>query len=81
MSSVIEEVPRQLIEGRLLAALDDKECAAVLFNKEDLNIVIDALFGIHATSPTLVTEDQRAIQDRRDNLTEDLIKLRNSAFP
>lgn len=36
---------RQVIEGKLLAALDDKTKVAILCDKEDLECMIAALYG------------------------------------
>ena len=69
MNAKVEEVPREVIEGKLLAALDDKECVAILANKRDLNDFIDAF----CTSPIRSTP-------RGKQLIKDLIKLRDSAF-
>ena len=65
----IKEVPRELIEGKLLAALDDKTCVAILANEEDLNDFITA-FRTSDIGSTL----------RGQTLLKDLKKLRASAF-
>ena len=65
----IKEVPRELIEGKLLAAMDDKNCVAILANEEDLNDFITAF----RTSPIFSTV-------RGQTLLKDLKKLRASAF-
>ena len=36
----VHHTPRQVIEGKLLAALDDESKVAVLFSHEDLNVLI-----------------------------------------
>ena len=69
MTAEIVDVPRELIENRLLAALDDRTCTAILANEDDLNLFIEAF----ETSPV-------GSSDRGHTLLMDMKKLRAAAF-
>lgn len=43
MKTSIEPMRRQVIEAKLLAALDDKDKAAIIVSKEDLEMLIEAM--------------------------------------
>lgn len=45
----VERVDRTVIEGKLLASLEDKDVVAILFTKQDLEITIGALDSITGT--------------------------------
>lgn len=66
----IVEVPRELIEDRLLAAMDDRDCAAILANKDDIALII----GAFESSPVGSTVKGQV-------MLQDLRKLLASAFP
>lgn len=67
----VERVPRTVIEGKLLAALDDELSVAVTLNGDDLDAVIEALSWYC----------QHAADDARQrSLRRDLKKLRKAAF-
>ena len=66
-NSTIQEVPRKIIEERLLAELDDKTTVAILANEQDLDMLI------------LVLEESNWSM-RRSRYLNDLKKLKSSAF-
>jgi len=66
----IQTAPRQVIEGKLLARLDDGAHVALIVNKFELAWLIDALYDLRPG-------EQDEIRDR---WIDDLRKLRDSAF-
>ena len=62
----VESATRQVIEGKLLTALDDDSKVAILASEDDLNVMIRRL----ATGD----ETER-------NLAADFVQLRRAAFP
>lgn len=65
----VVNTPRTVIEGQLLAALDDKTKVALLIVEEDLTMLINALEQNHQPSPAKVEE-----------FATDLRQLRREAF-
>lgn len=65
----ISHVPREVLEGRLLAALDDQSKVAVVMSEDDLRLVISAL----GYAPDGWGKKVKQMRD-------DLCKLRDSAF-
>ena len=63
----VTAVPRQVIEGKLLAALDDKSKVAVILSEGDLHLLIVALDDCVRTDKVL-------------QMLKDLEKLREEAF-
>lgn len=70
----IEEAPREIIGEQLLMALDDKSKVALVFSKEDLDELIDALHRAKFHTKAGVTK-------RQATMLEDLHDLRDAAFP
>lgn len=66
MSRVVS-ASREVIEGKLLAALDDAEKVAVVFSREDLDDVIDAM-------------ESGCLTARTKGMLADFRKLRAAAF-
>lgn len=67
-----ERVPKQIIENQLLVALDDKSKVAILASKEDLDILICALF--------LAESNRMAMPLKYKEMRLDLEKLKKAAF-
>jgi len=65
----IERTSRQVIENKLLDALNNSECVAILASEEDLRIMID---GLVALGP---------FHTKARHMAEDYGRLLNSAFP
>lgn len=69
----VSAVKRQVIENKLLAALDDRGKVAILATEEDLEIIITAL---------LLAESNRVvISSKYKEMRADLEQLRSAAFP
>ncbi len=66
--SRIEKVDRELIENKMLAALDDSEVVAILATKDDLDLLIRSV------------DAYASITTRGRDLADDLKKLRQAAF-
>lgn len=66
MSKVVPS-NREIIEGKLLAALDDADKVACVFSSEDLDDLIDLMECGH-------------LNTRTESLLRDLRKLREAAF-
>lgn len=75
MSNRNEIVPtkREVIENRLLTALDDKTKVAILLTEEDLDSLIAYLF--------LANTNRMVMQSKCSDWIKDLNELKNSAFP
>jgi hypothetical protein len=70
MSGVrVEHTSREIIERKLLNALANKDCVAVIFNEKDLNQVIAAIQYIELREHM-----------KRSSLLSDLLRLRKEAF-
>lgn len=67
----VEPTSRQVIEGKLLAALDDKSKVAILATEADLNMLIDALLPIIA---------EQGIHSKAYEYRRDLMQLKTAAF-
>ena len=65
----MSHVPREVLEGRLLAALDDQSKVAVVLGESDLRLLISAL----NYAPDGWGRELKRMRD-------DLCKLRDSAF-
>jgi len=63
----VDRVPRQVIESRLLAALDDEDKVAIVCTKEDLTMLISSL-NVVAGAKQL-------------EMARDLYELKQAAFP
>jgi len=67
-----ERAPREVIADQLLTALDDKGKVAILADREMLDFLISAAHNCDITDPEL--------RKYRDELVQDMKKLRASAF-
>lgn len=67
-----ERVAREVIENKLLARLADKDTAAILVNKDDLNLMISAFDSLWAEEPG---------NERAKEFVRDLRQLYDGAFP
>jgi len=79
MIATTQHVPRQVIENKLLTALDDKSKVAALLNDEDCLTLLHALkiaIGRAENTP----EGSRTFLARSRSLHEDLEKLHRAAF-
>ena len=72
---------RSVIEGKLLAALEDGNTVAILLSKQDCDDMHAALCGyaIGETKGGILT--WQAFVDRCKNLAEGIDQLRKEAFP
>jgi len=66
----IERVSREVVDGKLLVALDDESKVAIVVTEEDLNMLIGALEGVWDC----------AKEDERIRMLQDLGLLRKEAF-
>lgn len=70
----LEYTPREVIENKLLAALDDESKVGIIASREDLGLLRRALcFGINETP-------SRSEQDEFRRMLFDLEQLGKSAF-
>lgn len=69
----VSSTRREVIENKLLAALDDEGAVAILANEEMLNDLIWVMENYIGAS--------RQRQDRMESLHADLTQLRDAAFP
>ena len=69
----VSSTRREVIENKLLAALDDDGTVAILANEEMLNDLIWVMENYIGAS--------RQRQDRMESLHADLTQLRDAAFP
>jgi hypothetical protein len=69
----IVPVKREVIEGQLLAALDDKSKVAMLLNESDLDFMIWHLM--------LARNNRMGSMLKCDEWIADLTELKNAAFP
>lgn len=67
----IERTTKQVIENKLLAALDDEAKVACMFSCEDLDLLIEALRFTHPL---------RKVPEANERMAHDLETLRKSAF-
>ncbi len=72
MKTDIDYAKREVIENKLLAALDDDSKVAIVASLEDLKLL---MWALSSTVPPPKHET------RRNELLEGLIALRDSAFP
>jgi len=63
----VQSTSRQVIENKLLTALEDDGVVAALLNKEDLEVMISAL--------------SKYRHRRAEQLAKDMQQLRDAAFP
>jgi len=73
VSCSAERLPRQVIEERLLAALGDDECVAIVLNRSDLSLLIDAMDARRGLMVDRWSE-------QRGKMRADLIQLQIEAF-
>ncbi len=71
----VERTGREVIERKLLTALEDENCVAALLTKQDVECLITALYGQGAT-----WSDPVAYDNRRIELAASLRQLYNEAF-
>ena len=72
----IERVHKQVIENKLLAALDDDDKVAILCNSDDLDVLIGAcVFQLHQPIGA-----EHLLKDRLREMLADMKKLRKHAF-
>jgi hypothetical protein len=69
----VSSTRREVIENKLLAALDDEGTVAILANEEMLNDLIWVMENFIGAS--------RDRQDRMESMHADLTQLRDAAFP
>lgn len=69
----IEYAKREVIHGKLLAALEDDNVVACVFTEEDLDDLIEALYRAKFDTKRSTTQSQ-------DDLLESLRQLRREAF-
>jgi hypothetical protein len=69
----VSSTRREVIENKLLAALDDEGTVAILANEEMLNDLIWVMENYIGAS--------RDRQDRMESMHADLTQLRDAAFP
>ena len=77
----VERTPRSVIEKKLLTALGDESCVAILATKQDLEDMIAALCGYELGTwkgNVLSWEDYRK---RCRSLSNDMTQLLHEAFP
>ncbi len=69
-----ERVPREVIDGKLLAALDDQNKVAIVLSESDLAVLIK---GMSTLTRNNLTETERA---QLDDLIDGFEQLYNEAF-
>lgn len=71
----VNRISREVIEHKLLTALDDEDCVAIVVKEDDLDLIIHALGMVvaskHRTSQPTLYDNQ---------LRHDLCRLRKEAF-
>lgn len=77
----VERTSRQVIEHKLLTALEDGRTVAILASEQDLKDMIAALYGyeLAETKGNLLTWREHI--NRRKNLAAGLTQLLQEAFP
>ena len=74
----LHRVPREVIQGKLLDALESDDCVAAIFSEQDLD---DLLFAIDMAEINRPDDARLVVYDRLQSLTDGLQRLRNEAFP
>lgn len=69
----VEHTSRQVIDNKLLAALDDEEKVAIVTNEDDVELLIDAL-SFYAQAADAENRDKAA------TFIADLMQLKREAF-
>lgn len=77
----VETTSRQVIEHKLLTALEDGNTVAALLSKQDLEDLIAALYGYELAERKGNVLTWEAHMKRRKNLADDLSQLLREAFP
>lgn len=73
-----DRVPRQVIDGKLLAALDEESKVAMFLGEEDLSLLISA--ATLQTEQSAVSDEERRLKLRLVQLLHDMHQLRREAF-
>lgn len=77
----VEMTSRQVIEHKLLTALDDSNTVAALFSKQDLECIIAALYGHELGDRKGKVLSWEAHMKRRKELADSMSQLLREAFP
>ena len=82
MASKITYTPKEVIEGKLLAALDDEDKVAAVFSKQDLDDLISAFYAAITLGEAAGPKKGRSGEQlqRFREMLDDFKKLRTAAF-
>lgn len=79
--NTVELTSRQVIEHKLLTALEDGQTVAILASEQDLQDMIAALYGYELAERKGNVLTWQAHNQRCKNLAEGLTQLLQEAFP